>query len=168
MKGKAIFIFLFLSISIFSQALPEAQKNLMQFVGKWVDRNPKVMMEGKTYQGEYSFDCTSVNSGTGILAHEKFINDEAGFSGENLFGYDPNLQQVHLYSVDNTGTAHDHYGYWVNDKHLFVQYQGTAGGKMYVEQINMIFKDANTMVVKLKGMLNGEIFGEFEGTFIKQ
>lgn len=167
--AKLIFLSMFLFVSVsHAQTPPKEQQNLMQFEGKWVDKNPKVIMGGKTYQGEYSFDCSLVNMGTGILAHEKFVNDEAGFTGENLLGFDPNLRQVHLYSVDNVGTAHDHYGFWVNDKHLFVQYQGVVEGKMYVEQIDMIFKDANTMYIKLTGMLNGETAAEFEGTFKKQ
>ena len=171
MKTRQVFYMLVLavcSVSAFAQGIPEAQKNLMQFVGKWTCKNPTLNIAGKNYDGEYSFDCEAVNMNTGIIAHEKFSNETLNLIGENLIGYDPNLQQVHLYSIDNLGTAHDHYGYWIDDRHLFVQYQGVVEGKMYVEQINMIFKDPNTFALNLTGMLNGEIFEKAEGTFMKQ
>lgn len=140
----------------------------MQFVGKWVSSDIKLTMGGKTYGGKYTFDCSAVNMNTGIIAHEHFENSEMGhMMGENLLGYDPNLQQVHLYSIDNMGTAHDHYGFWIDNHHLFLQYQGVVEGKMYVEQIDMVFKDQNTMQLKLSAMLNGEIFETANGIFTK-
>ena len=41
-------------------------------------------------------------------------------------------------------------------------------GKMYVEQIDMKIKDANTMNFKLTGMLNGETFQKGEFTYVRQ
>jgi hypothetical protein len=172
MKAKSVLIVLaivILNITVFAQDPPAAQKNIMQFVGFWKLDNANFMMGDKTLTGAYTFDCSAVCDNTGILAHEKFVTKEAGtMMGENLLGYDPNTGLVHLYSIDNTGTAHDHYGYWINDKHLFVQYQGILDGKMYVEQINMMFDSPNKMNIKLVGMLNGEIFEKTEGTFLKQ
>jgi hypothetical protein len=156
------------SISVIAQEIPAAQKNLMQFVGKWKSTDIKLTMGGKTYGGEYTFDCSAVNMNTGILAHEHFANEELGhMMGENLLGYDPNLGEVHLYSIDNMGTAHDHYGFWIDDHHLFVQYQGVVEDQMYVEQIDMVFKDQNTMQLNLTAMLNGELFEKAIGTFKK-
>jgi hypothetical protein len=171
MKNKIVFLVLaglVFSLSAMAQEMPAGQKKLMKFVGNWVCKNPVLTMGGKTYTGEYTFNCSAVNMNTGIVAHEKFINSELGtLHGENLFGYDPNLQQVHLYSIDNMGTAHDHFGYWIDENHLFLQYQGVVEGKMYVEQIDMVFKDANSMQLKLNAMLNGEIFQAAEGVFFK-
>jgi hypothetical protein len=155
-------------LSVLAQEMPAAQKNLMQFAGNWVCKNPKLIMGGKTYSGVYSFNCSAVNMNTGIIAHEKFVTAELTMVAENLIGYDPNLQQVHLYTIDNMGTAHDHIGYWIDERRLYLQYQGVVEGKMYVEQIDMVFKDANTLQLKLTAMLNGEIFETAEGIFLKQ
>ena len=164
------FVFsLFFLISLYSQQLSTAQSNFLKMQGIWIDKNAKVTIEGKTYMGEYSFNCSAVNMKTGILAHEKFVNDKLGnMNGENLLGWDPNLKLVHLYSTDNTGTCHDHIGYWINDDHLFVQYQGIVEGKIYLEQINMFFDKKNEFKINLVRMLNGEIYQKAEGTFIKQ
>ena len=171
MKKKSLFMMLaclVIGFSALAQEMPQAQQNLMQFVGKWVSTDIKLTIGENTYGGEYTFDCSAVNMNTGILAHEHFSNSELGhMMGENLLGYDPNLQQVHLYSIDNMGTAHDHSGYWIDNKHLFVQYQGVVDGKMYVEQIDMVFTSANTMKLNLTAMLNGELFEKAEGTFKK-
>ena len=172
MKTKSVLIILLLvilNITAFAQGPSAAQKNLMQFAGFWKLDNAKFMVGDKTLTGVYTFDCSSVCDNTGILAHEKFITSESGtMLGENLLGYDPNTGLTHLYSIDNTGTTHDHYGYWINNNHLFVQYQGIVDGKMYVEQINMMFDGPDKMNLQLIGMLNGETFEKAEGTFLKQ
>jgi hypothetical protein len=158
-----------ISVSALAQAPPPAQQNLIQFAGNWKLDNAKLMIGDKTLTGIYTFSCFRVCENTGILAHEKFITKDSGtMSGENLIGYDLNTGLVHLYSIDNNGTTHDHYGYWINKNHLFVQYQGVVEGKMYVEQINMTFRNPDKLDLKLVGMLNGEIYSSAEGTFIKQ
>jgi hypothetical protein len=137
-------------LTAIAQEMPEAQKNLLQFVGSWKLDDAKFIMGGETATGVYTFDCSAVNENTGILAHEMFASKEMGtMKGENLFGYDPNTGQIHLYSIDNTGTAHDHYGFWIDKNHLFVQYQGVVEGKMYVEQIDMKFPSQDKMEIVL-------------------
>ena len=168
-KILTVLAMVMVSISVYAQDPPEAQQNLSQFTGKWKLDNAELKMGEKTLTGIYTFDCSQVCENTGILAHEKFETKESGnMIGENLMGYDPNTGLIHLYSIDNRGTTHDHYGYWIDNKHLFVQYQGIVEGKMYVEQINLIFKGSDKMYLKLTGMLNGEVFASAEGTFIKQ
>lgn len=177
MSKKAFLNFLaltliFYSHTVFAQSMMDsnmlkAQTNLMQFAGKWVDKNPNINIGGRMYGGEYFMDFIPVNENTGMLVYEKWLNDEFNLLGVNLVGYDPNAGQVHLYSIDNTGTAHDHYGYWIDDKHLFLQYQGVVDGKMYVEQINVILENPEKFKLKLIGMLNGEIYEIIEGAFVK-
>ncbi len=151
-----------------AQEMPEEQKNLMQFVGSWKLENAEFTMGEETITGVYTFDCSAINDNTGIIAHEKFDSKEMGtLIGENLFGYDPYTGLLHLYSIDNMGTAHDHYGYWVDKNHLFVQYQGVQNGKMYVEQIDMKFPSPDKMEIILTGMLNGQSYSKFSGTFTK-
>ena len=170
MPRKIVFltVILFLNLINFAQEMPEAQKNLQQFIGLWKLDNAKFTMGEETLTGVYTFDCFAVNDNTGILAHEKFATKEMGtMKGENLLGYDPNTELVHLYSIDNTGTAHDHYGYWIDPHHLFVQYQGVQDGKMYCEQIDMKFISSDKMELNLTGMLNGKVLSKASGTFTK-
>ena len=171
MKTKQLIMMLaamLISSYVIAQEMPAGQKNLMQFKGKWKSTDIKMTMGGKTYGGEFVVECEAVNGNTGIHASEKFTNDELGtMLAEDLFGYDPNLQQIHMYTIDNMGTTHDHVGYWIDDHHLFVEYQGVVEGKMYVEQVDMVIANANTMNFKLTGMLNGETVQTAVGTYKK-
>ncbi|MFZ0452736.1 MAG: hypothetical protein WCE54_18085 [Ignavibacteriaceae bacterium] len=170
MKYTLFLIFLvFLGSLSFPQDKPQAQKNFMQFAGFWKLENAKFTAGGETMTGTYTFDCSAVNDNTGILAHEKFETKNTGtMLGENLMGYDPNTGLVHLYSTDNMGTAHDHYGSWINPEHLFLQYQGVKDGKIYLEQIDMKFISPDKMELNLTGMLNGKPYSKFSGTFTKK
>ena len=156
-------------ISVMAQEMPAGQKNLMQFIGKWKSTDIKMTMGDKTYNGEFDIECVPVNNNTGIRANEKFTNNELGtMLAEDLLGYDPNLQQVHMYTIDNMGTTHDHVGYWIDDHHLFLEYQGVVDGKMFVEQLDMVIANANTMNFKLTAMLNGLTVQKAVGTYVKQ
>jgi hypothetical protein len=151
-----------------AQDMPEEQKNLMQFVGNWKLNDAKFTMGEETVTGVYTLDCSAVNDNTGIIAHEKFVTKDMGtLKGENLLGLDPYTGLIHLYSIDNFGTAHDHYGYWIDKNHLYVQYQGVVEGKMYVEQIDMKFSSPDKLELNLTGMLNGEVYSGLSGTFTK-
>lgn len=146
----------------------EAQKNLQQFVGNWTAKDASVEMDGKKSTVEYHANFTTGAAGTGLVMHEMFASDVFGeYVGENVVGYDPNTSTVHWYSIDNTGTCHDHYGFWSNPKHLFVQYNGVVDGKMYVEQLDMEFVSATRLHVKVTGMTNGVTNIRIEGTFNK-
>ncbi|WP_163715475.1 hypothetical protein [Mangrovibacterium lignilyticum] len=154
-------------LASFAQEMPEAQKNFIQFEGEWICKNPKMTVGEDQMTGEYTFYCELVNDNTGVVAHEKFVGEDFTMLGENLVGYDPNLNQVHMYSIDNTGTAHDHVGYWTEANSLYVQYQGVVEGKMYVEQIWVNFTGTNTMSVKLHGIHNGKLVENFDAVFQK-
>jgi hypothetical protein len=171
MKAKALFTILIsmvTSLFVYSQEMQQAHKNIMQFEGKWKSTDIQLTLGDKTYGGVYTFDCVAVNGNTGILAHEKFESPELGtLLSVNLVGYDPHLQQVHIYTIDNMGTAHDHSGYWVDDNYLYVQYQGVAEGKMHVEQIDMKFQGHDKMKLKLTAMMNGEVLQQVSATFVK-
>ncbi len=167
-KTVLIAAVLFSFFSVFAQDMSDAQKNFGQMVGNWKLDNAKYTAGDETLTGVYTFVCSAVNDNSGILAHEKFATKEMGtMKGENLLGYDPNTGLVHLYSIDNMGTAHDHVGYWIDSNHLFVEYQGVMDGKIYVEQIDMKFPSTDKMEIKLSSMLNGEPYSKFSGTFTK-
>ena len=165
---KILMLVIIITGLLSAQKISSEQQNLSQMTGKWLAKKAVLMIDGKSYSGEYSLESLPVNMNTGLLVHEKFSNDELGsMIGEDLLGFDPNQKQIHLYSIDNTGTCHDHYGYWIDNKHLFVQYQGVVEGKMFVEQIHILNETPEKMRLKLTGMLNGDIFEEADVTFIK-
>lgn len=150
------------------QTVADAQQYLQKFVGNWVAKNASVEMDGNKSSVEYHADFKAAAGGTGLTMHEWFSAEGLGnYIGENIVGYDPNTATIHWYSTDNTGTCHDHYGFWSNPNHLFVQYNGVVDKKMYVEQLDMEFVSPTRMHVKVTGMTNGTTNLRIEGTFEK-
>jgi hypothetical protein len=171
MKKLIVILCSFLAIHSVALADPnpaQAQKNLKQFLGSWTGKNVSIETGGQKIHTEYHADFKAAADGTGIMMHEWFTAEGMGqYIGENIVGYDPNTGLIHWYSIDNTGTCHDHYGYWINNKHLFVQHQGVVDGKMYVEQLDMEFISATEMHITVTGMLNGTVTEKIDGTFKK-
>ncbi len=151
-----------------AQTEAPAQKNLKQFIGKWEGKNTTIEMDGQTLHTDYHAEFKAAANGTGLSMHEWFTAEGLGdYVGENIVGYDPNTSQIHWYSIDNTGTCHDHFGYWISPTHLFIQYQGVVEGKVFAEQLDMEFSTANDMHLKLTGMVNGKVTQRIDGTFKK-
>lgn len=165
-----VFTISYLSVSfIQAQELPQAQKNLQRFVGNWVSKNISLTLGDKTYGGEYLFNCKSAIDGKGIFAEESFDNAELGkMNGLNMAGFDPNLQNIHWYTIDNMGTCHDHIGTWTDKDHFYAQYQGIVEGTIFVEKMYFTFISDNKLDFKLIGENNGVVTEKSTGEFVKK
>lgn len=148
---------------------PEAVQRMLRFVGRWETNEAKVTMGDQHFTMPYSADFKPVNDGTGLMMQEAATMPGVGeLKGMNLFGWDPNLEQVHIYSIDNIGTCHDHIGYWTSDNELFVEYQGVQEGKIYVEQLRITLVDSNHLKLHLTAELNGVMNELIDGTFVRK
>jgi hypothetical protein len=145
--------------------VPEAVKNLAKFVGKW-ESNASLMAEGKTYKVLYKVDCRLIADGNGLYVDEWFSNKELGtLKGSDLFGYDPYDTKIHVYSVDNMGTTHEHTGEWLTPDHLYVEHNSVREGKKYVEKLDFTFAKKDELQFKLVGTLDDQVVQTGEGTF---
>ena len=166
MTGHLFTLLLCQSATAQAPETPEAVKNMMALVGRWEATDVKLTIGDQHYTTPYLINCTAINDGTGLMMQEGAnIPGLAELKGMNLVGWDPNLQQMHVYSVDNLGTCHDHVGYWNCANELYVQYQGVIEGKMYVEQIWIRLEEGGRMHLILLGELNGAAYEHIEGTF---
>ena len=145
--------------------VPEAVKNLMKFVGKW-ESNASLGMEGKTYKVLYKVDCKPIADGNGVYVDEWFSSKELGtLKGSDLFGYDPFDTKIHVYSVDNMGTTHEHTGEWQTPDHLYVEHNSVREGKKYVEKLDFTFAKKDELQFKLVATLDGQVVQTGEGVF---
>jgi hypothetical protein len=165
-----VIIFTFSGVTaVKAQEMPQGQKNLQRFVGNWVCKNISLTMGDKSYGGEYSFNCKSAIDGKGIYAEESYENAELGkMHGLDIAGYDPNLQNIHWYTIDNQGTCHDHTGYWTDKDHFYMQYQGIVDGTVSVEKLYFSFVNDNKLEFKLVGESNGVVTQKSAGEFVKK
>lgn len=148
---------------------PEAVQRMMRFTGHWETNEAKVTMGGQHFTMPYSADFKPVNNGTGMMMQEAATIPGVGeLKGMNLFGWDPNLELVHIYSIDNLGTCHDHIGYWISENELFVEYQGVQEGKIYVEQLLITLVDGNHLKLHQTSELNGVMNELIDGTFVRK
>jgi hypothetical protein len=158
-----------LSISSYSQELPDAQKNLQRFVGNWLCKDLSLTIGEKPYKGVFFFNCKSVLDGKGIYAEEGFDNAELGnMRGLNLMSYDPNLKLIHWYTIDDKGTCHDHIGYWTDRDHFYAEYQGIVEETVYVEKIYFGFITDSKIDFRLTGENNGVVTEKITGEFVKK
>jgi len=168
MVGHLFTLLLCQAASAQAPETPEAIKNMLRLVGRWEASAVKLTLGDKTYTTAYHITCSAINDGTGLLMNESAdIPGLAQLKGTNLVGWDPNLQQMHVYSVDNLGTCHDHAGYWKNADELYVQYDGVVEGHMYAERIWITLK-GDSLHMKLIGELNGAPYELIEGTFTRK
>ncbi len=148
---------------------PEAVQRMLRFAGHWETNEAKITMGDRHFTMPYSADFTAVNDGTGLLMQETATVPGVGqLKGMNLLGWDPNLEQVHLYSIDNLGTCHDHSGYWTSGNELFLEYQGIQEGKIYMEQIRITLVDNDHLRLRLVSQLNGGTNELIDGTFVRK
>ena len=166
---STVIICFMIDLSLNAQEMPEAQKNLQRFVGTWLSKDMQMTMGDKTYPGEFVWTAKSVLDGTGVYAEESFTNADLGsMNGLNLMSYDPNLQQIHWYTIESVGICHDHLGYWSDRDHFYAQYQGIVGGQIYVEKIYFHFLSDNKLDFKLLGETNGVVTEKGAGTFTRK
>jgi len=79
-----------------------------------------------------------IAGGFGLAAHEEADVPGMGhYEAENLFGWDPGRQMLHLFSVTSDPNTHDHAGKWTDAHHATLRYEGLRDGKKLVEVIPM-------------------------------
>ena len=148
--------------------LPAPIQNLMKFLGKW-DADATFTIEGKAYKVVHSLNGTKTADGNGLSMEEWFTHPELGsMKGANLAGFDPFDSKIHWFSVDNMGTTHEHIGEWVTPDHLYVEHNGMRDGKNFIEKIDMTFKGADQMDLKLIATLDGKEVQRAEGIYYKK
>jgi len=153
------------NLNIAQNTIPSVLASLMRLEGHW-EGLANMMLEGKTYQFNYSAEFKKIADGQGLSMEEGFTDPGLGtLKGSNLIGFNANDGKIHWFSVDNFGTAHDHLGYWVSEDHFYMQANELQQKKKFVEKINMRFKGKNQMELTLVASLDGKVFEEIKVDF---
>ncbi len=135
---------------------PEAIRRFAPLAGVW-DGAGTIQMGGKTYPVKVRHEWVPVTNGWGMQIHERIMAETLGTStGENLFGYDPNGQRVHLFTVMDDGTTHDHAGSWIDDTRLFLRQEGERDGKASSEEIAVAIDGPDTYSFRVVSVVGGQ------------
>jgi len=149
-------------------ATPPEVQNLMKFVGMWKGNMTMTDSQQKTHTIKQTVVCTPIAGGNGIYVEEAAESAEMGkMTGSDIMGYDPYAKQLHCFTVDNMGTAHDHLCTWKSDDHLYMEHNSMRDGKNYQEKIDMIFKGKDMMQFSMTTWSDGKQMETMDGAMMK-
>lgn len=151
-----------------AQEMPQALKNTMRFEGSW-QGEATYTTEGKTYNFPYYFDFKKAADGKGLYADEWFDSPELGhLQAADLLGYNANDGKIHIFTVDNFGTTHDHLCTWKGADHFYMEANETIEHKRYVEKIDVIFQGNDAFTLSLIASLDGKETERLSATFARK
>jgi hypothetical protein len=155
--------------SAFSQEgkpqIPDAVKKGEVWIGKW-SGSMTMNMDGKTYKPQATWTFRKVAGGFGILLEEVAKDPKLGeMLSTDLMGYDPYDQKIHVYTVDNMGTCHEHLCEWKNPGMFYLEHNSTRDGKTFTEKIDMVMKGNDSFESHYTSYLDGKESGSGTGMF---
>lgn len=143
-------------LAVSADPAPKPVEKLNVLVGTWKGGGSMVM--GKdTAKLEVVIDCKPTSAKFGVLC-TLHATGMPGMTYEetDLFGYEPNSDTYHWYSVTNAAETHDHVAKPPSGDHLAFQYTGTQAGKPLIEAIGFDFsKDGKSLAFKSETTVAG-------------
>lgn len=166
-----VLVFMFGMMAIAQEkkpAVPNEQAWLQKFVGSWTAKVIVTDDKKQTTSFTAKMNYSSVADGNGVYGVETINDPKLGkMTGSYLMGYDPYEKKVHFYAVSNTGVCHDHDCTWKSPDHLYLEHNSMRNGKAFKEEINLVFKDRNTIEFTETDYLGGNAVETDQGTFKK-
>ncbi len=158
-----------LSFNAASAQTPVQWERTFQLEGVWSGL-AELNLGGQIFNVVYNTDFRLVIDGNGMTMDEGFSDPNLGeLKGANLIGYNPYDDQIHWFSVDNFGTAHEHAGSWLNHKHFYMEHHSTQNGLPFAEYIDFRMRANNTRIfVKLIATLGPDTIETITGTLYLQ
>jgi hypothetical protein len=145
------------------QEIPAAIRNAQQWIGKW-SGTMTMAMQGKTFKPKAEWVFRSVAGGYGVYLEQTSTDPELGtMNSSDLMGFDPFDQKIHVYTVDNMGTCHDHICEWKSADHFYLEHNSIRNGKTYTEKIDMVMKGKDSFDTDYKGILDGKVTESGQG-----
>jgi len=148
------------------KAMPDEQAWLQKFAGNWTAKVVSTDAANKTTSLTSHMTFTPVADGTGLYATESADDPKMGkMRFSYLLGYDPYEKKVHFFAVGNWGICHDHDCTWKSPDNFYIEHNSMREGKAYKEEINIVFRDKNTMEFTETDYLGGSVTDKAQGTF---
>jgi hypothetical protein len=147
--------------------VPDAIKKAEQWIGKW-SGSMTMTSDGKTSKPKAEWVFKKVAAGFGISLEETVTDPSFGtWKSFDLMGYDPFDKKIHVYTVDNMGTCHDHLCEWKSADHFYLEHNSMRDGKSYTEKIDMVMKGKDAFESDYQGLVDGKVTETGKGQFKK-
>lgn len=135
---------------VHADTLPKPIADLEAFVGTWKATGTATM--GKDVaKVAATWTCKRTSAKNGVLCMLKLtgIPGMAAYEETDLFGYEPNSNAYHWFSVTNAGETHDHIAKVPDGKTFQFTYTGMQEAKPFKEVIDLeLGKDGKSMTLK--------------------
>ena len=117
--------------------IPAEIKKLHVFLGDWkVEGTLKTGDIIMRLEGKWNFSTAA--GGWGLKSSNKLEIEGMGtYERDNLFGYDKETGELHIYSVTNMAETHDHIASWVDENTFNGRYDGLKDGKKFREDFTI-------------------------------
>ena len=129
-----------------AEDLPKPIADLERFVGTWKATGTMTMgKDSAKVTATWACKRISAKAGVGCTFELKGIPGLPVYAENDMFGYEPNSNTYHWFSVTNAGETHDHVGKvaGIDEPKLQFVYTGTQEGKPFKEVIDITFEAGN-------------------------
>jgi hypothetical protein len=144
----------------------EVKQLLAQMAGTWTAKDVSAMVEGKTVKGTSKVTCDKSAAGVALTCKVRVEMGPMKLEEIAIIGWDAATGSLHLFSVNNDGSAHDHKGTFANNV-LALEYGATTDGKPLHEALSFTFKGPKELVWKDVFKVGGQEVFAGEGTYKK-
>ncbi|RJP75788.1 MAG: hypothetical protein C4524_11340 [Candidatus Zixiibacteriota bacterium] len=144
--------------------IPEQIRKLEAYTG--VFEGPAFLIVGEdTTAYVIRHENTRIADGWGYQLMETAEMPGGGrFTAVNLVGYEPGTSRMHLFTVTNTGDAHDHEGQWADENNLHLQYIGIEDGQGLVTDLQARFESPEQYSFTISKTLSGQPYSTVRAT----
>ena len=143
----------------------EATRLWNSMVGTWSAKDLSVQMGPQKAKASGKVSCEKAVGGWALRCRGHFQVGAMAIEEEEIFGWDGDAGQFHMYSANSMGDVHDHKGNLEGDT-LNLEYTSTKDGKPYIEKLSFT-ADGKGVVWKNSCMLAGQTIFAGEGLFHK-
>ena len=146
-----------------ADSLPKQVESMQCLIGTW-KATGTVAMGKDTAKVTATWTCKSTSAKFGVLC----TLDLAGIPGvphyaeTDLFGYEPNSNTAHWFSVTNAGETHDHVAPMPDGDSAEFVYTGTQEGKPFKEVVKLTFIDKKNITVRAETFVAGASTSVFD------
>lgn len=104
-----------------------------------------------------------ISGGYGVQLHERFeIPGEGTLEGISLMGFDHETEMLHMYSIMSSGDVHDHFGRWIDEESLSLQYAAPQAGRSFTELVPMSIESKDAYRFSTIVLLDGDEVARFD------
>ncbi|HVE25501.1 MAG TPA: hypothetical protein VNC22_08865, partial [Sporichthya sp.] len=120
----------------------EATRLWNAMAGTWSGKDLAVQMGPQAIKATAKVSCEKAVGGWALRCRVRVQTPAMAIDEEDIFGWDADAGEFHMYTANSMGDTHDHKGRLQGDT-LDLEYASTKQGKPYVEKLAFTLKGAN-------------------------